>query len=71
MSKTYKITGDDASMSQFTYATDSGSGSVEAASLEDAYQALRSKITDAQVADGATLWVEDSATGERMTMDKA
>ena len=57
-------------MSRFTYATDSGSGTVEAESLDDAYQALRSKITDAQVDDGATLWVEDSATGERMTMGK-
>ena len=71
MSKTCKITGSDASMSQFTYATDSGSGTVEAASLKDAYQALRSKITDDQVADGATLWVEDSRTGERITIGKA
>lgn len=60
----------DASMREFAYATDSESGAVKAASLEDAYQALRSKITDAQVDDGATLWVEDSATGERMTMGK-
>ena len=60
----------DASLREFAYATDSGSGAVKAASLEDAYQALRSKITDAQVDDGATLWVEDSATGERMTMGK-
>lgn len=60
----------DASLREFAYATDSGSGVVKAASLEDAYQALRPKITDAQVDDRATLWVEDSATGERMTMGK-
>lgn len=59
-----------ASLREFKSATDSGSGAVKAASLEDAYQALRSKITDAQVDDGATLWVEDPTTGERMTMGK-
>ena len=57
-----------ASLRQFAYATDSASGTVEAASLADAYQTMRAKITDSQVADGATLWVEDTDTGERITM---
>ncbi len=60
----------DAVLREFTYATDSASGSVKAASLADAYQTLRAKISDAQVADGATLWVEDAESGERMTMSK-
>jgi hypothetical protein len=58
----------DASLREFAYATDSASGTVEAASLADAYQTMRAKITDSQVADGATLWVEDTDTGERITM---
>jgi uncharacterized protein YfcZ (UPF0381/DUF406 family) len=59
-----------ASLLEFPYATDSASGTVEAASLADAYQTLRAKVSDAQVADGATLWVEDPGTGERMTMSQ-
>lgn len=53
----------------YDYATDGESGEVEASSLEDAYNTLRAKITRAQIEDGATLWVEDPTTGERMTMD--
>lgn len=56
------------SLRDFDYSTDGESGEVEAASLAEAYQTLREKITDAQIADGATLWVEDSETGERWTM---
>lgn len=55
---------------EFRFSTDSTSGSVKAADLSEAYASLRKKITAEQVADGATLWVEDPATGERMTMGK-
>lgn len=52
----------------FDYATDGESGEVEASTLEEAYQTIRAEITEAQVKDGATLWVEDPKTGERLTM---
>ncbi len=52
----------------YAYATDSSSGIVEDASLSDAYDALRAKITDEMIEDGATLWVE-SPSGLRITME--
>ena len=52
---------------EFTYATDSASGTIEAPSLDAAYQMQRAKISDSMVADGATLWVE-SENGERITL---
>jgi hypothetical protein len=54
-------------MNSYKYATDSETGTVNAANLDAAYAALRAKITDAMIEDSATLWVE-SATGERITM---
>ena len=51
----------------FAWASDSGSGTVRASSLDEAYDKLRSGITDAQVVDGAALWVESPA-GERLTL---
>ena len=54
-------------MNTYSYATDSDHGTIKATSLEAAYTALRAKITDAMIADGATLWVE-SSDGERLTM---
>lgn len=51
----------------FRFASDAMSGTIEAASLEDAYDALRSKITEEMINDGATLWVE-SPSGRRLTM---
>ena len=54
-------------MNSYRYATDSSSGEMMAGSLQAAYDALRAKITQAMIADGATLWVEDGA-GNRITM---
>ena len=51
----------------FRFATDAMSGTIEAASLKDAYDALRTQITDEMIDDGATLWVE-SPSGRRLTM---
>lgn len=48
--------------------TDAGSDSEEAPTLEAAYEQARAKITDAEIEDGATLWVESPA-GDRITMD--
>lgn len=53
----------------FTFATDSMSGTVSARSLIEAYEIKRDEITDAMWEDGATLWVEDEETGERITME--
>ena len=53
---------------QFDYATDGVSGVLMAASLADAYRTMRARISDAQIADGATLWVGDKESGERITM---
>lgn len=53
---------------KFHYASTSTSGPVEAESLDRAYNRLRSHITDAMIAEGATLWVEDEATAHRITM---
>lgn len=55
-------------MSTFRYATDSSSGELSASSLDAAYTLLRAKITDEMIGDGGTLWVEDQATGERLTL---
>ena len=55
-------------MNTYSYATDSTSGSVEAESLQAAYDSLRSKVTDEMIEDGATLWVESDDTGERITL---
>lgn len=55
-------------MKTFSYATDSENGTINAASLAEAYATLRARITDAMIEDGATLWVEDTDTGERETM---
>lgn len=52
----------------YRYATDSQTGTIEAASLEAAFETLSARITDAMIADGATLWVEDETTGERVTL---
>lgn len=54
-------------MNTYSYATDSGSGTVDADSLEEAYDDLREEISDAMIEDGAKLWVED-ADGVRLTM---
>lgn len=51
----------------YRYATDSASGEIRAATLRAAYDTLRSQITPAMVADGATLWVE-ADNGARITM---
>jgi len=51
----------------YKYATDAEIGTVQADSLQTAYDALRSKITDEMIEDGATLWVEDKS-GNRLTM---
>jgi len=51
----------------YKYATDAEIGTVQADSLQTAYDALRSTITDEMIEDGATLWVEDE-TGNRLTM---
>ena len=58
----------DMATKTYRYATDSDSGTITAASLDAAYDTLRAKITDATIADGATLWVEDVATGDRRTL---
>lgn len=58
----------DTETTSYRYATDSDSGTITAASLDAAYDTLRAKITDAMIADGATLWVEDTTTGERRTL---
>lgn len=54
----------------YTYATDSASGTVVAESLITAYYMLAVKIFHEQIADGATLWVEDKETGDRLTMGR-
>lgn len=56
-------------MNTYKFATDAESGSVSAESLKAAYAKLRSKITQAMIDDGATLWVED-ANGDRLTMGR-
>lgn len=62
-----KATGEPVAKS-YRYATDAASGTVESTSLAAAFNSLRSKITDAQRDDGATLWVEDPETGARIVM---
>lgn len=54
-------------MNTYTYATDAVKGTVQATSLDAAYESLRATITDEMIEDGATLWVED-ADGDRLTM---
>ena len=54
-------------MNKYTFATDSTSGKINADSLQDAYDAKRTEITDKMIEDGATLWVEDNH-GDRITM---
>ena len=54
-------------MNTYSYATDSTTGTINATNLDAAYDAIRDKITDEMLADGATLWVEDAA-GERLTL---
>lgn len=51
----------------YRYATDSETGTIQAASLDAAYAALRGKITDAMIEDGAAMWVEGDDEG-RLTM---
>lgn len=46
-------------MNQYSYATDSSSGQIEAESLAEAFSRLRDRITDEMIQDGATLWVSD------------
>lgn len=55
-------------LSQYSYATDSASGAVSAYSLQSAYDDCRFLISDSMIEDGATLFVEDEATGERITL---
>jgi hypothetical protein len=57
-------------MNDYTYATDAEAGIVNAESLADAYDTLRSRITQEMIEDGATLWVEDIETGERITLGR-
>ena len=54
-------------MNTYSYATDSTTGTINATSIEAAYDAIRDKITNEMIEAGATLWVED-AKGERLTM---
>jgi len=51
----------------FRYATDSETGTIQSDTLESAYATLRANISDAAIANGATLWVADSE-GNRITM---
>lgn len=51
-------------MTTFNYRTDAETGTVQSQSLRDAFEKMLP--TDAQLADGAWLWVEDPATGERL-----
>ena len=46
-------------MNQYSYATDSSSGKIESESLEEAYFALESRITDEMMENGAQLWVSE------------
>lgn len=55
-------------MKTYSYATDSSSGSVEAATLDAAYDSLRAKISDEMLSDGATLWVAEEDGSDRLTM---
>ena len=52
----------------YSFATDATSGTVHAESLQCAFDVLAAKITDDMIADGATLWVEDETTGERIKL---
>lgn len=54
-------------MTKYTYCTDSGSGAIEADSLEDALDAACkiAGVTQKTISDGAFCWVEDPLTHER------
>lgn len=54
-------------MNTYRYATDAEIGTIESTSLDAAYDTLRADVTDDQIADGATLWVEDDS-GDRLTL---
>ena len=55
---------------KFAFSTDSMHGHVAAKSLQHAYDGLRASITKEMLKDGATLWVANEATGERITMTR-
>lgn len=59
-----------ATLRSYDYATDSESGTVQARTLQAAYDSLRAKIADEQVRDGATLSVAERDGGDRITMDR-
>lgn len=54
-------------MNTYKFATDAEIGTISAASLKAAYAALRAKINQSMIEDGATLWVQD-ANGNRLTL---
>jgi hypothetical protein len=47
-------------MNTYDYATDAESGEIEAESVQEAYDEIRSEITRKMINDGASLWVEPS-----------
>lgn len=51
----------------YRYGTNDDQGTIEAESLEAAYEKLRGNITASQKENGATLWVQDE-DGKRITM---
>jgi hypothetical protein len=55
-------------MKIYKFSTDSESGTVQAESLQAAYDSLLATITVEMIEDGATLWVEDTITRDRITL---
>jgi len=55
-------------MNQYSYATDSTSGHIEAASLADAFSILSDRITDEMIQDGAKLWVAEEDGSNRIEL---
>jgi len=54
-------------MKTFRYQTDAVGGVIEAEGLEEAFQILREEISDEEIENGATLWVE-GVDGVRKTL---
>ena len=55
-------------MKTYEYCTDAVAGEVEASSMEEALALVRAeeKITDAEFADGAWIYIQDPETGETL-----
>lgn len=55
-------------MTTYYFGSDDVYGTVKAVSLAAAYDKLRAKISDQEIADGSTLFVASAAGGDRIIM---